>query len=73
LNKLAIVILSWNGKNWLEKFLPKVILYSQNAEVYVVDNGSTDNSVEFLNLNFPTVKIVQNKENFGFAGGYNEG
>ena len=73
MNKLAIVILSWNGKNWLEKFLPKVILYSQNAEVYVVDNGSTDNSVEFLNLNFPTVKIVQNKENFGFAGGYNEG
>ncbi len=73
MNKLAIVILSWNGKNWLEKFLPKVILYSQNAEVYVVDNGSADNTLEFLNLNFPTVKIVQNKENFGFAGGYNEG
>ena len=57
----------------MEKFLPNVIQYSENAEIYVIDNASTDDSVEFLKSNFPTVKIVQNKENLGFAGGYNEG
>ncbi len=70
---LAIIILNWNGKNWLEKFLPSVISYSQNAEVYVIDNFSTDNSVNFLQAQFPTVKIVRNDKNYGFAGGYNEG
>ena len=73
MNKLAVVILSWNGKNWLEKFLPKVILYSQNADIYVIDNGSTDDTPEFLKKKFPSIKIVSNKENFGFACGYNEG
>ncbi|MDF2930758.1 MAG: glycosyltransferase family 2 protein [Chryseobacterium sp.] len=70
---LAIIILNWNGKNWLQKFLPSVISYSQNAEVYVIDNFSTDNSVNFLQAQFPTVKIVRNDKNYGFAGGYNEG
>lgn len=70
---LAIVILNWNGKNWLEKFLPNVILHSENTDVYVIDNASTDDSVLFLKLNFPQVKIIQNTENHGFAGGYNEG
>ena len=70
---LAIVILNWNGKSWLEKFLPSVINYSQNAEIYVVDNFSDDDSVDFLKAKFPTVKIVLNDKNYGFAGGYNEG
>lgn len=70
---LAIAILNWNGKNWLEKFLPNVILHSENTDVYVIDNASTDDSVVFLKLNFPQVKIIQNTENHGFAGGYNEG
>lgn len=70
---LAIVILSWNGKSWLEKFLPSVINYSQNAEIYVIDNYSDDDSVEFLKAKFPTVKVVLNDKNYGFAGGYNEG
>ena len=70
---LAIVILNWNGKSWLEKFLPTVIVHSENACVYVIDNASTDYSVAFLKDSFPTVKIVQNKKNHGFAGGYNEG
>lgn len=70
---LAIVILNWNGKNWLEKFLPNVIEHTKNAEIYVIDNASTDDSVDFLKKNFPAVKIVFNKENLGFAGGYNEG
>ncbi|MGA9212262.1 glycosyltransferase family 2 protein [Kaistella sp.] len=70
---LAIVILNWNGKNWLEKFLPNAISHSENAEIHVIDNASTDDSIHFLQLNFPEVKIVQNLKNHGFAGGYNEG
>lgn len=70
---LAIVILNWNGKNWLEKFLPNVIQYSETTEIYVIDNASTDDSVSFLKQDFPSVKIIQNKENFGFAEGYNQG
>lgn len=70
---IAVVILSWNGKSWLEKFLPSVIQFSEKAEVYVIDNGSKDDSVEFLTIHFPSVKIVINSENSGFAGGYNEG
>ena len=71
--KVAIAILNWNGKHWLERFLPNVILYSQEATIYVIDNDSTDNSVKFLEQNFPTIKIIKNDKNTGFAGGYNEG
>ena len=71
--KVAIAILNWNGKNWLEKFLPNVISHSQNADIYVIDNASTDDSVDFIQSHFPEVKIVQNSSNSGFAGGYNEG
>ena len=70
---LAIAILSWNGKQWLEQFLPNVIQHSQNAEVYIIDNGSTDDTLDFLKQNFPEIKIVINDKNYGFAGGYNEG
>lgn len=70
---LAIVILNWNGKSWLEKFLPSVIAHSQNAEIYVIDNFSTDDSIIFLKTTFPTVKIILNDKNYGFASGYNEG
>lgn len=70
---VAIAILNWNGKNWLEKFLPSVIQYSQEAEIYVIDNASTDDSIQFLNSNFPQVKIVHNQNNSGFAAGYNQG
>lgn len=70
---LAIVILNWNGKSWLEKFLPSVTKYSQNVDIYVIDNFSDDESVDFLKAHFPTIKIVLNDKNYGFAGGYNEG
>lgn len=70
---VAIAILNWNGKNWLEKFLPFVINYSSEAEIFVIDNASTDDSVQFLQSNFPSVKIIQNQNNSGFAAGYNEG
>lgn len=71
--KLAIAILNWNGRNWLEKFLPGVVQFSQDADIYVIDNLSTDDSIAFLNTHFPTVNVIKNKKNHGFAGGYNEG
>lgn len=71
--KVAIAILNWNGKNWLEKFLPNVIENSANAEIFVIDNASTDDSVSFLKERFPRVHIVINDKNYGFAGGYNQG
>ena len=70
---IAIAILNWNGKNWLEKFLPSVIRHSSGAEIFIIDNASTDDSIIFLKDNFPEIKIIQNKQNSGFAGGYNEG
>ena len=70
---VAIAILNWNGKNWLEKFLPSVISHSIEAEIFVIDNASTDDSVQFLKSNFPSVKIIQNNSNSGFAKGYNDG
>jgi len=69
----AIVILNWNGKFFLEKFLPVVVRCSKNiADIYVADNDSSDDSVSFLRQHFPEVKIILNKTNLGFAGGYNE-
>lgn len=71
--KVSVVILNWNGLNHLEKFLPSVIATSyKNMEVVVADNGSTDNSVFFLEKNYPQIKLILFKENFGFAKGYNK-
>ena len=70
--KIAIVILNWNGEVLLERFLPSVVRYSANAEIYVADNASTDGSIDFLKNNFPEIQIVQNSTNGGFAKGYNE-
>ncbi|WP_026915466.1 glycosyltransferase family 2 protein [Christiangramia portivictoriae] len=68
----AVVILNWNGKDLLEKFLPSILLYSEDAKVYVADNHSSDDSVKFLKRNFPQVQVIQNTSNNGYAGGYNE-
>ena len=70
--KIAVVILNWNGKKLLKTFLPSVVNFSQNATVYVADNASTDDSIEFIKENFPTVKIIANDKNGGFAKGYND-
>ena len=72
MKKIAVVILNWNGTKLLEQFLPSVVAYSPEAEIYVADNASTDDSVAFVKANFPSVKIVVNESNFGFAQGYNE-
>ena len=71
--KVAIVILNWNGRNFLQQFLPSVLQSTyENKEVIVADNASTDDSVQFLQQNFPSVKIILLQENYGFAKGYNE-
>jgi hypothetical protein len=71
---VAIVILNWNGKKLLEKFLPTILHNLPSyADVYVIDNASSDDSVNFILTNFPSVRIVFNQCNFGFAKGYNEG
>ena len=70
--KIAIVILNWNGEALLERYLPLVVKYSGNADIYVADNASTDDSVAFVRNNFPNVNIIQNSSNGGFAKGYND-
>lgn len=70
--KIAIVILNWNGKALLERFLPSVVKYSDRADIYVADNASTDDSISFLTKEYPNVKLIQNSENGGYAKGYND-
>ena len=71
--KTAVAILNWNGENLLKKFLPGVIENSPQAEIYIIDNASTDQSLSLLNKHFPQVKIISLDKNYGFAGGYNLG
>ena len=70
--KIAIVILNWNGKKLIEQFLPSVIKHSKEATVYIADNGSTDDSVTFVKTTYPSIKIIQNTHNGGYAKGYND-
>jgi hypothetical protein len=70
--KIAVVILNWNGRKFLEDFLPAVIEHSKDvAEVIVADNNSADESVDFLKKEFPGIRIIRLDQNYGFAGGYN--
>ena len=72
MKKIAVVILNYNGKKFLEKFLPVVLSYSTDmAEVIVADNCSTDDSVDFMKQNFPDVRLIINESNGGFSTGYN--
>ena len=66
--KVAVVILNWNGKQLLEQFLPSVVQFSPEATVYVADNASTDDSVDFVKAKFPEVSIIVNATNTGYAG-----
>lgn len=70
--QIAIVILNWNGRKLLERFLPTVLACSKGAHVYVADNASNDDSVDYLRKHFPEVTIIQNEVNGGFARGYND-
>jgi GT2 family glycosyltransferase len=69
---VAIVILNWNGQSFLQQFLPSVVASTyRNKRIIVADNASTDNSISFLQQNFPEVELLQSPENYGFAKGYN--
>lgn len=69
---VAVVILNWNGKKFLEQFLPFVTASTYpNKRIIVADNASTDDSVSFVQQNFPLVEMLTSSENYGFAKGYN--
>jgi len=71
--KVAVVILNWNGKKFLQQFLPSVLASTYpNYEVIIADNGSTDDSVAFMNATYPNLRLIRFNVNHGFAGGYNE-
>ncbi|MES2388146.1 MAG: glycosyltransferase family 2 protein [Bacteroidota bacterium] len=68
---VAVVILNWNGKEHLRRFLPSVIEHTPNARIILADNAGTDDSIPFVKEHFPTVDIIALPHNYGYAGGYN--
>lgn len=74
MTKTAIVILNWNGENFLKKFLPGVVEKSASdvVKIVVADNGSTDNSVAFLEQEYPEIELIKFDKNHGFTEGYNK-
>jgi GT2 family glycosyltransferase len=71
--KVSVVILNWNGEKFLQQFLPSVLSTTyDHFEIIVADNGSTDDSVSFLEKNYPTIRLIRFTANNGFAKGYNE-
>ena len=72
MKKVSVVILNWNGVEMLQKFLPKVVEYaSQDVEVCVADNASTDDSCAWVESSCPNVRLIKLDKNYGFAEGYN--
>ena len=73
MKKVSVVILNWNGKKLLQEFLPSVIRYTTHPdiEIVVADNGSTDDSLIFLQTQYSQVKCIKLSDNYGFADGYN--
>ncbi len=69
---VAVVILNWNGKQLLERFIPPLLLNTPDwVQIIIGDNASTDGSVEFLKAHYPALKIIENEHNYGYAAGYN--
>ncbi|MCK4749664.1 MAG: glycosyltransferase family 2 protein, partial [Bacteroidales bacterium] len=73
MNFVSIVILNWNGKEFLRQFLPKLLEHSAvpGVEIVIADNASTDGSLEFLKEEYPEIRVVIHDRNYGFSGGYN--
>ena len=69
----AIAILNFNGSILLKKFIPDIIKYCKNSNIYIIDNNSTDSSIDFISKNYPQIKIIKLCTNMGYAKGYNEG
>lgn len=72
--KVAVVILNWNGKKYLEQFLPSLIENTNfdNSEIIIADNNSSDDSINFLAKSYPNLRLIKLDKNYGFAGGYNK-
>ncbi|MEQ8909564.1 MAG: glycosyltransferase family 2 protein [Vicingaceae bacterium] len=70
--RVAVVILNWNGQQHLQTYLPSVVEHSKDANLYVADNCSTDDSIAFIEEHYPEIKLILNSENGGFAKGYNQ-
>ena len=73
LKRIAIVILNWNGADMMRRFMPSVVENSPEADVVVVDNGSTDDSLQYLETEMPQVRVIRLDMNYGFAEGYHRG
>ena len=72
--KLAIAILNWNGLELLKRFLPSLCKYtSETYQIYIIDNCSEDDSVNFIKKNFDRIKVIKLNKNYGYAKGYNIG
>ncbi len=73
--RVSLLVLNWNGRNLLQQYLPSLtqLDYPGRYEIVLVDNGSADDSLPFVQANFPTIRIIANKENLGFSGGMNRG
>ncbi|WP_071843726.1 glycosyltransferase family 2 protein [Hymenobacter sp. DG25A] len=69
---VAVVILNWNGLRWLQQFLPEVVAQADGATIVVADNASTDESVAWLRVQFPSVRVLVHATNLGFCEGYNQ-
>ena len=72
MNTISVVILNYNGEKMLEKYLPSVVSNTKDAEIIVADNKSTDNSITWIKNNYPSIRIIEMSENWGFAEGYNK-
>jgi GT2 family glycosyltransferase len=73
LAKVSIVIINYNGRKYLEQFLPSILASTySNLELIIADNASTDDSLKFMQSVYPTIRVIRLKRNYGYAGGYNE-
>ncbi len=72
--KVAVVILNWNGKKYLEQFLPSLIRNTNfdNTKIIIADNNSKDDSIDFLGNNYSDLRLIELDKNYGFTGGYNK-
>lgn len=71
MSRTAVVILNYNGRTLLERYLPSLIEHTPGTTLVVADNASTDDSIPFVRLHYPTIQLLQLDKNYGYAGGYN--
>jgi GT2 family glycosyltransferase len=70
--KIALMILNYNGEKFLKSYMPSIVQNSLEASIYLIDNGSNDNSINYIKKKFPLIKLVLHKKNLGFCDGYNK-